>query len=225
MESYGEYASLLNNALQEKGEEIMSERNAFTEAVSSVEEIKSKIEMAGDFASPLGLGISAPQITRATKILGLRAKQAYENFTQGDNLSEGGDTVARGNVQEQIMEQDPENSITEGRISNQTQATESTDSTVSNTVTDATPSADATTTATETGLQTTEEASAAAAEETAELTADSVLMDNPFTFLIGLIAFAGILGGTMGGAESIKNPTVPKPPPIANVSTQFGIGS
>jgi len=54
---------------------------------------------------------------------------------------------------------------------------------------------------------------------------DLALLADPFTALFGLIAGIGTIVGGIEGAESHKNPTVPKPPPMANVSTQFGIGS
>ncbi len=46
---------------------------------------------------------------------------------------------------------------------------------------------------------------------------------------LGWIIMAGLgIGTIVGGVEgamSHKNPTIPKPPPMANVSTQFGVGS
>lgn len=53
-------------------------------------------------------------------------------------------------------------------------------------------------------------------------TGGAALLDDPFTFIVGL---AMLIGGAVGGAEasrSVKTPSPPKPPPIANVSTQFG---
>ena len=59
-----------------------------------------------------------------------------------------------------------------------------------------------------------------------EALTDVALLADPFTFLFGLIAgVATIVGGIEGGEASAKNPAVPKPQPIANVSTQFGIGA
>lgn len=59
-----------------------------------------------------------------------------------------------------------------------------------------------------------------------EVGADVGLLADPLTFLFGLILGVGtIVGGIEGGKSAVKNPAVPKPPPIANVSTQFGIGA
>ena len=81
----------------------------------------------------------------------------------------------------------------------------------------------ATTTAAEGGLEAGAEAASATATA-AEAGIDASLLADPLTAVFGLI-FGGIIAAAgIGGAESIKNPSIPKPPPIANVSTQFGIG-
>jgi len=48
------------------------------------------------------------------------------------------------------------------------------------------------------------------------------LMDNPFTFFIGLAMMIGGIVGGVEGSRSIKNPT-PVPVAVPNVSTQFGM--
>jgi hypothetical protein len=59
-----------------------------------------------------------------------------------------------------------------------------------------------------------------------EIGADAGLLADPLTFLFGLILGVGtIVGGIEGGKSAVKNPAVPKPTAIANVSTQFGIGA
>lgn len=77
----------------------------------------------------------------------------------------------------------------------------------------------------EAGQDTAETAGEVAGEvagETAEAGAGAALMDNPFTFFIGLAMMIGGIVGGVEGSRSIKNP---KPTPIAvpNVSTQFGM--
>tara|TARA_E500000318_G_C3556264_1_gene211289 strand:- start:423 stop:1496 length:1074 start_codon:yes stop_codon:yes gene_type:complete len=52
--------------------------------------------------------------------------------------------------------------------------------------------------------------------------AGGALMDNPFTFFIGLAMMIGGIVGGVEGSRSIKNPT-PKPVAVPNVSTQFGM--
>ena len=52
--------------------------------------------------------------------------------------------------------------------------------------------------------------------------AGGALMDNPFTFFIGLALMIGGIVGGVEGSRSIKNPT-PKPVAVPNVSTQFGM--
>lgn len=64
-----------------------------------------------------------------------------------------------------------------------------------------------------------------APEVAPEVGLDLSLLADPLTAIFGLIAGIGTIVGGIEGAESHKNPSVPKPPPMANVSTQFGIGS
>jgi len=52
--------------------------------------------------------------------------------------------------------------------------------------------------------------------------AGAALMDNPFTFFIGLAMMIGGIVGGVEGSRSIKNPT-PVPVAVPNVSTQFGM--
>tara|TARA_R110000765_G_scaffold94761_2_gene178642 strand:+ start:852 stop:1913 length:1062 start_codon:yes stop_codon:yes gene_type:complete len=62
-------------------------------------------------------------------------------------------------------------------------------------------------------------------EALADTTIDAVggaLMDNPFTFFIGLAMMVGGIVGGVEGSRSIKNPT-PKAVAVPNVSTQFGL--
>jgi hypothetical protein len=80
------------------------------------------------------------------------------------------------------------------------------------------------------GLDAGAEAGGAAADAAAGATAADVgveagLLSDPLTAIFGLIF--GIVTAVAGaeGAASIKNPSVPKIPTIANVSTQFGIGN
>jgi hypothetical protein len=85
----------------------------------------------------------------------------------------------------------------------------------------------ASSTAAEGGL----EAGAAAATEletgatATEIGLDATLLADPLTALFGLILGGVIAAAGIGGADSVKNPSVPKTPTIANVSTQFGIGN
>ena len=46
----------------------------------------------------------------------------------------------------------------------------------------------------------------------------------PVGWLVGLFLGVGTLVGGIEGANGVKNPSVPKPPHIASVATQFGIG-
>jgi hypothetical protein len=46
----------------------------------------------------------------------------------------------------------------------------------------------------------------------------------PVGWLVGLFLGIGTLVGGIEGANSVKNPSVPKPPHMASVATQFGIG-
>ena len=75
----------------------------------------------------------------------------------------------------------------------------------------------------ETAGETAGEIAGATAGETAVDVAGASLMDNPFTFFIGLAMMIGGIVGGVEGSRSVKQPTTPKPPPIANVSTQFGM--
>jgi hypothetical protein len=48
---------------------------------------------------------------------------------------------------------------------------------------------------------------------------------DPFTAFLGLlIGGVGAIVGGVEGANSIKNPAIPKPPPLANTSVQLGVG-
>ncbi len=60
------------------------------------------------------------------------------------------------------------------------------------------------------------------AGDVADAGAGGALMDNPFTFFIGLALMIGGIVGGVEGSRSIKNPT-PKPVAVPNVSTQFGM--
>jgi hypothetical protein len=68
-------------------------------------------------------------------------------------------------------------------------------------------------------------ADAASAATAADVGVEAGLLSDPLTAIFGLIF--GIVTAVAGaeGAASIKNPSVPKIPAIANVSTQFGIGN
>ncbi len=46
----------------------------------------------------------------------------------------------------------------------------------------------------------------------------------PVGWIVGLFLGIGTLVGGIEGADSVKNPSVPKPPHMASVATQFGIG-
>tara|TARA_R110000824_G_scaffold145536_1_gene313870 strand:+ start:1126 stop:2193 length:1068 start_codon:yes stop_codon:yes gene_type:complete len=65
-------------------------------------------------------------------------------------------------------------------------------------------------------------AAAAAAADAASAGVGGALMDNPFTFFIGLAMMIGGVVGGVEGSRSIKNPT-PKAVAVPNVSTQFGL--
>jgi len=54
---------------------------------------------------------------------------------------------------------------------------------------------------------------------------DLALLADPLTAIFGLIFGIGIAAAGIAGADSVKNPSVPKVPTIANVSSQFGIGN
>ena len=63
------------------------------------------------------------------------------------------------------------------------------------------------------------------AAEGGELAADTALLADPLTAIFGLILGVSTLVGGIEGAESVKSPSLPKLPHIANVSTQFGLGN
>lgn len=86
----------------------------------------------------------------------------------------------------------------------------------------ATAGEDAGITAGETGAEAGGEIAGTIAGETAEAGAGAALMDNPFTFFIGLAMMIGGIVGGVEGSRSIKNPT-PTPVAVPNVSTQFGM--
>ncbi|MGI9556000.1 MAG: hypothetical protein ACR2M9_03985 [Cyanophyceae cyanobacterium] len=66
---------------------------------------------------------------------------------------------------------------------------------------------------------------ASATATAAEVGIDAALLADPLTAIFGAILGIGIAAAGIGGADTIKNPSVPKTPQIANVSTQFGIGN
>ena len=63
------------------------------------------------------------------------------------------------------------------------------------------------------------------AAEGGELAADTALLADPLTAIFGLILGVGTIVGGIEGADSVKSPSLPKLPHIANVATQFGIGN
>ena len=81
-----------------------------------------------------------------------------------------------------------------------------------------------TSTAAEGGLEGGEAAAEVGGETAAEVGIDASLLADPLTAIFGLILGVGLAAAGIGGAESIKNPSLPKLPKIANVSTQYGIG-
>ena len=64
-----------------------------------------------------------------------------------------------------------------------------------------------------------------ATTDAVDATVETALLADPFTALFGLILGIGTIVGGIEGAESHKNPSIPKIPPIANVATQFGVGN
>lgn len=79
---------------------------------------------------------------------------------------------------------------------------------------------------TDAGEATGEAVAEGGAELGVEAGAEAALLADPLTAIFGLILGIGtIVGGIEGGNSAVKNPSVPKPSPIANVSTQFGIGA
>ena len=74
-----------------------------------------------------------------------------------------------------------------------------------------------------TTAETAGETAGAVAGDVATEAVGGALMDNPFTFFAGL---AMMIGGVVGGVEGsrhVKQPSVPKPVAVPNVSTQFGM--
>ena len=63
------------------------------------------------------------------------------------------------------------------------------------------------------------------AAEGGELAAETALLADPLTAIFGLILGVGTIVGGIEGADSVKSPSIPKLPHIANVATQFGIGN
>ncbi len=65
-----------------------------------------------------------------------------------------------------------------------------------------------------------------AGAEAAGIGAAEVGLDalGPVGWLVGLFLGVSTLVGGIAGADSVKNPSVPKPPHMASVATQFGIG-
>ena len=61
-----------------------------------------------------------------------------------------------------------------------------------------------------------------ALEDVGSFLGDLFLDIDPFTFLFGAVATAATIGAGIAGADSVKNPSIPTPPKIAQASTQFG---
>lgn len=70
------------------------------------------------------------------------------------------------------------------------------------------------------------DAAESAGAEAAGITGAEIGLDalGPVGWLVGLFLGVGTLVGGIEGANSVKNPSVPKPPHMASVATQFGIG-
>jgi hypothetical protein len=260
MNNYGEYASLINKALSEQGEEMSEARNVFTEKLAEVQEVKGLIEKTGDLLAPLGF--AAPGVKRAGKILKMRYDRRFKNKnnnteeeTQTADAPEEGGTELQTmssegeprldplNAQDSAFNLDPEENILGGQLDQSRQQPQEEQQQQPQQADDEPAPEDASTADPAPAAGDAAPAPAPAADPapaaadpapigdvvapdiTADLTADSALLADPFTFIFGLIFGGAILAGTLGGAASIKNPSVPKVPALSNVATQFGVGS
>lgn len=142
-----------------------------------------------------------------------RALQAQQRAPTQEDLPEGAGEV-RGEMSRPVGEGEGSSEGTNAAGEAEQSAQSATDAATSGTAADGA------------GLDAAEGAADAADAATAvDAGVEAGLLSDPFTAIFGLIF--GIVTAVAGaeGAASIKNPSIPKIPTIANVSTQFGIGN
>jgi hypothetical protein len=255
MEQYLQYQQLLSKNIAEQEEEAQALKERFEGKLAETDEQKALIERTTDAIGGLFMVKPSEALAKVSGRLAEKGVQQVKDFV-GKGVEELKTKVTRGiepsteapetqptetelttisepeetmNIQDLIMEQDPEISDpTEGMSAQQTRRTDGTETQEGEggqTLQEAEQSGqEATTNATgESTTEATSEAVGDAGLDSGLEEAGSILADiDPVTAIFGLLFGIGSLVGGMEGANSIKNPPVPKIPPMAQSSVQFG---